>query len=194
VTVVTPDFLPRLRAALDRRSPATMADERAQRAAVAVVVTAESDPAMLFVKRHERPGDPWSGQAAFPGGFQSAADGSPAATAKRETEEETGLALAVVGEHLGQLDDVYPRSVYLPRVIVTPVVFAVPSRLEVSPGSEVERVTWVHLSDVFDPSNRKPFALLLPGGRREFESVHAGGLVIWGLTERILEQIATVSQ
>lgn len=194
MSAITPEFHRQLRAALERRSPATLTEEGAQRAAVAVIITAEPQPAMLFVKRRERPGDPWSGQAAFPGGFQSATDRSPATTAQRETEEETGLALATVGEYVGQLDDVYPRSVYLPRVIVTPVVFAVPTRLHVSPGSEVERATWIELRELFDPENRKPFVLSLPGGRREFESIRVGGLVIWGLTERILGQIASVGK
>ena len=30
------------------------------------------------------------------------------------------------------------------------------------------------------------------GEKREFESLHAGGLVIWGLTERILAQVAQI--
>lgn len=157
---------------------------------MAVVVTSEPDPALLFVKRRERTGDPWSGHAAFPGGYRSPGDTSPVATAERETEEETGLALARQGTRLGMLDDIYPRSVYLPKVIVTPCVFTVPGRLPVEPSVEIERALWVPAASVFDPGNRRPLQVPLPAGPMEFDSIHVSGLVIWGLTERVLGHLA----
>jgi len=163
----------------------------AQRAAVAVVVTADAEPAMLFVKRSEREGDPWSGHAAFPGGFASVTDASLTETAQRETEEETGLPLARVGSLLGLLDDVFPRSAFLPRVIVTPCAFSIPEPLPVRPTAEIDRALWVPVAELLDPANRHPFTLDLPTGRREFESIHVGGIVIWGLTERVLSQVAS---
>ena len=147
---------------------------------------------MLFVKRREREGDPWSGHAALPGGFRSPSDISAEATAERETEEETGLALAALGERLGRLDDVFPRSVQLPKVIVSPLVFAVPDRLPVSPSSEIESALWVPMEQIFDRANRKPFLLTRAGVQLEFVSIHASGLVIWGLTERVLSQLAEI--
>jgi 8-oxo-dGTP pyrophosphatase MutT (NUDIX family) len=181
-----------LRSTLERRVIATLVDEAAQRAAVAIVVTAGAEPAVLLVKRQERAGDPWSGHAAFPGGFCAAADRDASATAERETEEETGLSLARVGERLGQLDDVYPRSIHLPKVIVTPCVFAVPGRLPVAPTAEVERALWVPFSQLVASANRRPLVLELPGGQREFDSIHVESLVIWGLTERIFGQLLTI--
>jgi 8-oxo-dGTP pyrophosphatase MutT (NUDIX family) len=192
VTPLTPPFLPRLRDAISRRTRATLAEEGAQRAAVALVVTEEAEPALLFVKRRERAGDPWSGHVAFPGGYRSAADESAAATAARETEEETGLPLATAGQRVGDLDDIYPRSIYLPRVIVTPVVFAVPARLEVRPSEEVERAVWVGVRELLDPGNRRPFRIELPLGPREFDSIEVAGLVIWGLTERVIQQVVNI--
>lgn len=192
VTIITRDLLARLREALHRRAPATIGDVGAQRAAVAVVVSDETRPGLLFVKRHERAGDPWSGHVAFPGGFQSSTDQSAAETAARETEEETGLALAVAGELLGYLDDVHPRSVHLPPVVVTPAVFRVAGRPAVHPRAEVERATWLPVSDVFDPANRRPFELVLPGEKRDFEAIVVDDLTIWGLTERILAQLASI--
>lgn len=193
MTLITPDLAQRLRERLARREPATLSDAAAQRAAVALVVSMEADPALLFVKRSERPGDPWSGHVAFPGGFAGAEDASSAATACRETEEETGLPLSRVGECLGGLDDVYPRSVRLPRVIVTPVVYLVPGRPEVAPSSEVERVVWVSVSAVLDPANRRPYVLEWEGQSIVFDSIVVQGLTIWGLTERILLQFASVA-
>lgn len=193
MTFDTRNFISQLRETLRRRAPATLHDEAAQRAAVAVVVTDETDPALLLVKRRERSGDPWSGHAALPGGFRSATDLDAAFTAERETEEETGLGLARVGERLGALDDVYPRSVFLPRVIVTPCVFAVPSRLPVTPSCEIARTLWVPVREFVAPENRHPFVLELPTGRREFDSIMVESLVVWGLTERVLTQLLTLT-
>ena len=182
----------RLRSVLTRRVVATLDDVAAQRAAVAIVVTGEAEPGVLLVKRQVRAGDPWSGHAAFPGGFSSADDQDATATAEREAEEETGLPLARVGERLGRLDDVYPRSVHLPRVIVTPCVFAIRQRLPVAPSAEIERALWVSVAQLVDAANRRPFMLELPTGRREFESIQVESLVIWGLTERIISQFVTL--
>jgi len=188
VTSASGNFLQQVRDALGRRVPATLHDEGAQRAAVALVVTAGADPALLFVKRRERTGDPWSGHAAFPGGYRSTADQDLLATAERETEEETGLALATVGQRLGRLDDVYPRSIMLPKVIVTPCVFAVEAQLPVTPSNEIERALWLPLDQLRAPENRQSLALETPLGRREFESIRIASLTIWGLTERVLAQ------
>lgn len=183
-----------LRSVLRRRAAATVADEEARRAAVAVVLTDEAVPCFLLVRRREREGDPWSGHVAFPGGFSSDRDASPEATAARETEEETGLQLARVGELLGRLDDVAPRSVLLPRIAVTPVVFAVASRFAVAPGPEVSEAAWLPADRLFDPASRAVIAIALPSGRREFDSISVAGFTIWGLTERILAQIPPLLQ
>jgi 8-oxo-dGTP pyrophosphatase MutT (NUDIX family) len=185
-------MIERLRLSIQRRVPATVNDEVAQRAAVAVIVTGDPQPAILFVKRKERPGDPWSGQMAFPGGYAAPTDGSPPATAERETLEEAGLDLANAGRRLGMLDELHPRSVYLPRIIVTPCVFSLPSRLELRPGAEVDAAVWLGVSDLFAPASRRPFEVMLPTGRQGFESIVVDGFTIWGLTERVLGQLAEV--
>jgi len=186
-------YVERLRLALARRTSATLSDEGARRAAVAVVVSEGDEPALLFVKRRERAGDPWSGHVALPGGFASPADGSPENTAMRETFEETGLDLSRLGSHLGRLDDVYPRSLLLPRVIVTPVVFTVASRHPVAPSEEVDRALWLQIASLEDQANRGVISLDLPAGPAEFTAIHVEGLAIWGLTERILAQLAAIA-
>ena len=138
---------------------------------MAALVTAGADPAILFIKRRERAGDPWSGQMALPGGFASPVDGSLEATARRETEEETGIALDSTGVLLGVLDDVSPRTPFLPPLIVSPYVFEVPGRLEATAGPEAERAMWLRVRDLLDPAFRKPYVLRLPGATREFDSI-----------------------
>jgi len=160
----------------------------ARHAAVAVVVTKEPAPALLFVKRQERNDDPWSGHMAFPGGFQAAGE-TAIETAQREAEEETGLPLARIGECIGSLDDVFPRSVYLPRVVVTPVVFLVEGRPPVTALAEVDDAVWLQAEAIFSPGNRRPLELDLPSGRRTFDSIVVGDFTIWGLTERVLSQL-----
>lgn len=181
-----------LGAALAGRRRQVIDEPDIRRAAVAIVITREASPALLFVKRLERPGDPWSGHVAFPGGFAASDDNGLMATAAREAFEETGLDLRALGEPLGILDDVFPRSIHLPRVVVTPCAFAVAGRPPVAAGPEVLQAFWVPVAEVFDPANRRPFELHLPGESREFSSIVVAGYTIWGLTERVLSQLATV--
>jgi 8-oxo-dGTP pyrophosphatase MutT (NUDIX family) len=61
-------------------------------AAVTIVLRAGmSEIETLLIERTERPTDPASGQVAFPGGHVEESDGSLAATARRELQEEVGL-------------------------------------------------------------------------------------------------------
>ena len=63
-------------------------------AAVCVVLGGpDTAPALCFIKRSERPDDPWSGQMAFPGGRVSPTDADARTAGVRETAEEVGLDL-----------------------------------------------------------------------------------------------------
>jgi 8-oxo-dGTP pyrophosphatase MutT (NUDIX family) len=182
-------FVGRLQTALASRSPERVSRPEAKRAAVAVLVTANADPAVLFIKRMQRVGDPWSGQMALPGGFSSADDPSLEATARRETEEETGIVLATSGLLLGELDDVSPRTPYLPPLVVTPYVFLVQEPVAARPGPEVDAAVWLPVRKLFSPEFSKPFRLTLPWETREFESIVIDDYTIWGLTHRVVQQL-----
>lgn len=181
-------FVARLTESVVARVALGAEDAGARRAAVAVVVTDEPDPALLFIRRRERAGDPWSGQMAFPGGYRAGPDEATIETARRETLEETGLDLAAA-RVVGVLDDVHPRTPFLPPLVVTPWVFLVSARAAVVPGAEADDALWIAVGDLFAPAHRGTFLLPVPARSREFPAIRVGPHVIWGLTERILAQV-----
>ena len=108
---------------------------------------------VLFVRRADNPGDPWSGQVSFPGGKQDVADGGcDRSTAVRETFEEIGVDLrAPRFVYLGQIDDrsAFSRGTKVDLSISTFVFEDVAARGEgvfagessVSAGAGVPRLT-----------------------------------------------------
>ena len=182
-------FVERLRGSLAGRIPEPVDRPEARRSAVALLVTAGADPAILFIKRQQRVGDPWSGQMALPGGFAAPQDSTLEDTARRETAEETGIDLGASATLLGVLDDVSPRTPYLPPIVVRPFAFLLRERVQPLPGPEVEAAVWLPASQLFSTRFRRPFRLALWGEEREFPSIVVGDYTIWGLTERVLHQL-----
>jgi ADP-ribose pyrophosphatase len=133
--------------ALGGRAPNLFADAAMRRAAVAIIFRAgvEGDPELLFIKRAEYEGDPWSGQVAFPGGRREDHDTSLEQTAIRETREETGIDLSAGGRIIGALDEVQPQSVRLPELVVAPFVAVVHGAPELTLTSEVASAFWLPL-------------------------------------------------
>jgi 8-oxo-dGTP pyrophosphatase MutT (NUDIX family) len=182
----------KIRSALASHSPVVADEEEGVRkAAVALIFRLGKNDALelLFIKRAEYAGDPWSGQIAFPGGRVEAGDASLAETAIRETREETGIDLTSEGMMIGVLDDLRPRTVRLPAIMVRPYVALLDRTepLELSP--EVALSFWL------------PFAAMALAESWHDETVLTRGIqinarvfrhhehVIWGMTERILAQL-----
>lgn len=160
-------------------------------AAVALILrVVGSDPELLFIKRVEREGDSWSGQIALPGGREDADDGSLLKTAVRETWEEIGLDLAAIGESLGALDDVAPRTPVLPPIAVRPFVFAVPADIETRAGAEVAEIFWVGLDVLNDHSRWITAEVLARGEPLHVPAIQYGEHLIWGMTHRVIFQMA----
>jgi 8-oxo-dGTP pyrophosphatase MutT (NUDIX family) len=187
------DLAPRLARVLAGREPLRVVRDGARRAAVAVVVSEDVGPAFVFIRRQARADDPWSGQMAFPGGFQASEREPLETTAVREALEETGLDLAIRARLLGALDDLSPRTPYLPPLIVAPYVFAVPSRVSLIPGEEADEALWIPAREIFDPTNQASYTLSLPGGTHDFPAIQVEDHLVWGLTERILRQVADLA-
>jgi 8-oxo-dGTP pyrophosphatase MutT (NUDIX family) len=130
---------------------------------------------------------------ALPGGRRDDADADLEETARRETLEETGVDLWTVGKPLGRLEDLAPTSPRLPRLTISPWVFAVPRDTEARVASaEIDEVHWVSLSQLRTSEARGAVEIPLPGGVRSFPSFRVSGEHVWGLTYRILERFLEV--
>lgn len=182
----------RVRAALASHQPVDADDEPGvRRAAVALIfrVVAHGELELLLIKRAEYPGDPWSGQVAFPGGREETADASLAETAIREAREETGIDLTREGTMLGRLDDLRPRTTRIPPIVVRPFVALLERADPLELSSEVALAFWV------------PFGSLARTDAWRNDTVFARGIqinarvfrhedhIVWGMTERILTQL-----
>ncbi len=164
-------------------------------AAVAVLIRPRAQLEILLIKRAEREADPWSGQIALPGGRRSAMDADLVATAFRETEEETRVPVRLVGELLGALDAVTPRTPHLPPIVISPFIVSVPVETEATPDrTEVELAMWVPIAALREEGAVSEILIDLQDGSRSFPSLRFGEYVIWGLTHRILTQFIEVAE
>jgi len=164
-------------------------------AAVALVLrgVTTDDAELLFIRRAEREGDPWSGHIAFPGGRRDDADRSLEATARRETGEELALDLDASARLLGALDDIRPRSAALPSIAVRPYVFILEREVPLVPNVEVQSAFWMSLAALRDPSRAAEHTSERGGVLMRFPAYRCGDDLVWGLTERIVTQLLAVS-
>lgn len=184
-------LLPVLRGDVEPGSPAS-----GPRAAVAVVLAPDrrGDSELLLIRRAARSTDPWSGQVGLPGGRAGEDDSHLLETASRETSEEVGLTLPAsccirslppVGAlRRGTIEDLR----------IHPFVFAVDGwpELRIDPR-EVAQARPFPLPWLFDPARaatvfrpENPAGPGLPAIRLD-ES-----WLLWGLTYRILDQLAAI--
>lgn len=141
---------------------------------------------LLFIKRAEFDGDPWSGHVAFPGGRHEPGDQSLEHTARRETHEELGLGLAASARLLGVLDDLHPRTPALPPILVRPFVYALEREVTLAPTREVALAFWVPVASLARPGARVSATVQARGRELLVPSWLHEGHVIWGMTERIV--------
>jgi 8-oxo-dGTP pyrophosphatase MutT (NUDIX family) len=186
-----PDIV-KLRTALESHSAiGAEKEEGVRRAAVALIIRAGADgaPELLFIQRADYPGDPWSGQVAFPGGREEEADPTLTDTAIRETREETGIDLVRDGTVIGTLDDLRPQTVRLPAVIVRPYVVLLNRFEPLLLSDEVALAFWVPLEAFKDAPSWQDTDVLARGVQMNRRAFHHRGHIIWGMTERILAQL-----
>lgn len=163
----------------------------ARLAAVAAVLRITDGPELLFIKRAEVAHDPWSGHVAFPGGRQEAGDASLEDTAVRETHEELALDLRA-GQILGRLDDLAPRSRALPPIIVRPFVAIVAPDVKFELSREVADAFWVPVRQLRAAEAQAEHIVMVNGVPAPFPAYAVRGLVVWGMTERIVRQLLSL--
>jgi len=176
-------------------------DRARKNAAVAVVLRPPqgmADPAalqcdFLAIRRAESARDPWSGQMALPGGRLDRADAGLAATAIRETGEETGVDLTAPEALLGRIEALRPVAVRIPPLTIWPFVFQVDAGTDARVAShEVATVHWFPLRAMQAPANRGTHTWSYGGVVRRFPCVRIDGQVVWGLTYRVLTRFLQV--
>jgi 8-oxo-dGTP pyrophosphatase MutT (NUDIX family) len=186
-----------VRRGLGEYTPRILSAGQSQQAAVAVVLREVEDrrAEVLFIKRADRLGDPWSGHMAFPGGRLALGDATIRSVAERETLEEVGLSLQHA-ERLGRLDDLEGlqgggRSA---GIVISAFVYhhESPGHLRVS--DEVEEAFWISLSDLSDPARQVDYTHPLLASET-YPGILVGDPdrhVVWGLTYRFVERFLAV--
>jgi 8-oxo-dGTP pyrophosphatase MutT (NUDIX family) len=173
-----PDIERRMAAYAAQQSPVRAGTRQA---AVAVILrervrddTLATD--LLFIRRAEKPGDPWSGHMAFPGGHKEASDASLLAAAIRETREEIGLDLDGAGRHIGTLDHqrAQPRGRPL-NMLIAPFVFRVQGEPSFRPNHEVAEVVWTPLDPIARGDNHTEEERIVNGAPVRFSGYRING-------------------
>ena len=185
--MTTGSFLDSLLPGLVREHTARLAPGRSAGVAVIFRMSSDGYEEVLLIRRAEREGDPWSGQVAFPGGMVGAQDGSFEDTAKRETLEEVGVDLSKgAAVFLGYMGEFKART---REVAVVPSVFKLIATSSVRLNREVASFEWASLVELARDEARSTYLHDKSGAKIAFPSLVHRGLVIWGLTERILSVI-----
>lgn len=182
-------WLARLDASLAQRPGVRVTVDATVRLAAVLAtfrVAADGELELLFIKRAEYEGDPWSGHVALPGGRHEPHDATLEDTALRETLEELGLDVRAHGRVLGALDDLHPRTPVLPPICVRPFVAVLEDDVPLVPSSEVAAAFWVPLRALLDPETTVEATIVVRGEERTVPSYRFGDYTIWGMTERIL--------
>lgn len=147
---------------------------------------------LLFIKRAEHAGDPWSGHMAFPGGRHEPEDESLEQTAIRETREELALDLTA-GQLLGRLDDLAPINPSLPPFVLRPFVAVVPAAVDLQPSHEVAATYWVPFEQLRHEDTRTEHVMTINGKSATFPGFRVDTHVVWGLTGRIVRQLLSLT-
>lgn len=185
----SPPSLAELRATLADTPLAPVSGPHREAAVAVAFAPLEAGPGVLLIERAHRPGDPWSGQIALPGGRREEQDADVVATAIRETEEEVGVTLPPAAL-VSRLPPIAARR----RGLVTdlwvhPVAFVLDAPTPPGTSDEVAASRWVTLTELLDPRNARHHTVDVPGGKSRFPAMRLGPWILWGLTWRILDDL-----
>ncbi len=164
----------------------------AARAAAVAAILRERDGLLevLFIRRAEREGDPWSGHMAFPGGRREPLDADLLATAIRETDEEIGVDLHRCAELVGVLDDQEAMGRGSLMALPTrPFVFELVGGAAMTFSAEVTDAVWAPVDALDDGSRRTSVSIVHRGEPYTLPGWDVEGRIVWGLTYRMLSSL-----
>jgi 8-oxo-dGTP pyrophosphatase MutT (NUDIX family) len=158
-------------------------------AVVIVLREGESEVETLLIERAERPSDPASGQVAFPGGHVSEVDGSLAATALRELEEEVGLSRADFSGELRYVDTELAIRFGLKVGVFATGLSPDAHTPTARSAEEVAHVFWLPRSAL---ATSRPILRETMRGDAEVPATVFEGHILWGFTRRVLCQFFAI--
>jgi len=157
--------------------------EQREQAAVLVPVVAAQEPELILTLRPTAM-NAHGGEVAWPGGRQDPGDRTLLYTARRETDEELGIAAH-------QIDIVGELRPFISKfgLLVTPFVGIVEEPVDLIPNPmEIEAVFSVPLSYLIDDPRSATDVIERHGERHDVPVYHFDGYKIWGLTAMILRE------
>ncbi len=161
--------------------------------AAAVATILRQAPAgleVLFIKRAERDGDPWSGHMAFPGGRREPHDSDLYSTALRETVEEIGVDLSKHAELVGVLEDQDATGRRTREPLPTrPYVFELRGAPDIVLSAEVTEVVWAPVEPLRSGHKKTSIDIDWKGDKYTLPAWDVDGRVVWGLTYRMLSTL-----
>lgn len=141
---------------------------------------------ILLIERARVPGDPHSGQVAFPGGMKEVTDLDLRQTAVRESYEELGVSRARF-EVWGQIPATYTFS---SNILMTPVLGTLSGedafRLQLA---EVAHAFWLPLNSLLDGALDEQVPLRRAGVDFLTPAIRFNRYLIWGATAGVLINI-----
>ena len=173
-----------IRDTLAARQPVTVAADGLMPAAVLLLLYPKDGEFCLLLNQRSMQVEHHKGEMSFPGGARDPEDRNFEETARRETEEEMGIARADI-TFLGRLDDNVTRSNFLVKVFVG----TIPYPYEFNPSSiEIAAVVEIPLRILRDPAAIRWDSRLEDGQRVAVRSYAYGPYLIYGATAKIIDQ------
>lgn len=181
-----------VREALRKTSPAPPSEPQGPFAAAVATILRDGPSGLevLFIRRAEREGDPWSGHMAFPGGRREPHDLDLLATAIRETIEEIGVDLREHAELVGVLEDQDATGRRTRGPLPTrPFVFELLRTPSVVLSPEVTEVVWAPVEPLYRGLAKTSIDINYKGDPYTLPAWDVEGRIVWGLTYRMLSTL-----
>ena len=177
-----------IRNTLAHRQRVTAAAEGLMPAAVMLLLYPKDGEFCVLLNKRSMTVEHHKGEMSFPGGARDPEDADFEDTARRETEEEMGIARDDI-TILGRLDDNVTRSNFLVKVFVG----TIPYPYEFNPSShEIAEVVEIPLSVLRDSATIRWDSRIEDGERVAVRSYGYQHHLVYGATAKILDQFLDI--